>query len=102
MPFSSLQSLRGLGRGVAPAPAGVRAKLGLGIALRALSRDRAHVSLWLTSPSRYDGVIDRVGADFFEVALVVPGEERRAANIRDVLTVPFDAVDSLEAAGPAG
>ncbi|MHA7209485.1 hypothetical protein [Arthrobacter sp. MDT1-65] len=98
VPLASLQSLRGLGRGVGQVPSGVRTKLGLGAALRALSRDRAQVSLWLGSTSRHAGVIDRVGADFFELGLVAAGDERRAAAVRDALTVPFAAIDALESA----
>ncbi len=100
VPLSSLQSLRGLGRGVGQVPSGVAAKLGLRSALRGLSRDRVHVSLWLGAASRHSGVIDRVGADFLELGLVATGEERRAANVRDALTVPFRAIDSLESAAP--
>ncbi|WP_104179090.1 hypothetical protein [Arthrobacter sp. B0490] len=101
VPLASLRSLRGLGRGVGQVPAGVRTRLGLGAALRALSRDRAQVSLWLGSAARHTGVIDRVGADFFELGLVATGDERRAANVRDALTVPFAAIDALESAAPA-
>lgn len=103
VPLSSLQSLRGLGRAVGQPLSGVHAKLGTGSALRALSRDRAHVAVWLGSPaSRFTGVIDRVGADFFELGLVAPGDERRASNVRDVLTVPFASVDSLDGTGATG
>jgi hypothetical protein len=100
VPLSSLQSLIGLGRGVGQAPSGVPARLGLGSALRGLSRDRVHVALWLGADSRHSGVIDRVGADFLELGLVATGEERRSANVRDALTVPFRAIDSLESAAP--
>lgn len=100
VPLTSLQSLRGLGRAVGQPLSGVHGRLGMGSALRALSRDRAHVAVWLGSPaSRSTGVIDRVGADFFELGLVAAGDERRASNVRDVLTVPFAAVDSLDATG---
>jgi hypothetical protein len=99
VPLSSVQVLRSLGRSVGQPLAGIEAKLGLGSALRALSRDRAHVALWVASPSsRYAGVIDRVGADFVDLGLVAPGDERRSANIREVLTVPFASIDTLESA----
>lgn len=99
VPLSSVQVLRSLGRSVGQPLAGIEAKLGLGSALRALSRDRAHVALWVASPSsRYAGVIDRVGADFLDLGLVDPGDERRSANIREVLTVPFASIDTLESA----
>jgi hypothetical protein len=97
VPLSSVQVLRSLGRSVGQPLSGIEAKLGLGSALRALSRDRAQVALWVASPvSRYAGVIDRVGADFLDLGLVAPGDERRAANIREVLTVPFASIDTLD------
>lgn len=99
VPLDSLQLLRGLGRGVGQPLSGVQAKLGLGSALRGLSRDRAHVVIWLSAPaSRLAGVIDRVGADFLELGVTPVGEERRATTTREVVTVPFSSVDSIDAA----
>lgn len=99
VPLSSLRLLRGLGRGVGQPLSGVQSRIGLGSALRELSRDRAQVSIWLASPaSRFVGVIDRVGADFLELGLVVSGEERRPGNLREVLTLPFASIDTLDSA----
>ena len=101
VPLASVQLLRGLGRGVGQPLAGVQARLGLGSALRGLSQDRAHVVVWLIAPaSRLFGVIDRVGADFLEVGVVASGEERRAQSTREVLTVPFASIDSIDAGLP--
>ncbi|THJ65972.1 hypothetical protein E8P82_10030 [Arthrobacter echini] len=102
VPLSSLSSLRGLGRSVGPPLSGVGARLGLGSALRALSRDRAQVAVWLVTPSaRYTGVIDRVGADFLDLGLFSSGDERSVRD-RDVVTVPFPAVDTIDSAGSSG
>lgn len=99
VPLSSLQMLRGLGRSVGQPLSRVEARLGLGSALRALSRDRAKVVLGLSAQaSRCAGVIDRVGADFLDLGLVAPGNERRPGDAREVLTVPFAAIDTIDSA----
>lgn len=101
VPLSSVRSLRGLGRGVGRPLSGVESKLGLGSVLRALSRDRATLALWVApGPSPYVGVIDRVGADFLELGLLAAGHERRASDAREILTVPFASIDMLDSAGP--
>jgi hypothetical protein len=41
------------------------------------------------------GVIDRVGRDYFDVALTRPGEVRRAANVTQVASVPFSSLAAL-------
>lgn len=97
VPRWSVQSLRGLGRAVGQPLGGVDARLRLGSVLRVLSRDRLQVAVWLAAPQmRYAGVIDRVGSDFLELGLVAPGDERRAANVRETLTLPFAAIDAID------
>lgn len=101
VPLSSLRMLRGLGRGVGQPLSGTEARLGLGTALRELSRDRMPVALWLASPaSRWAGVIDRVGTDFLELGTGAFGDERRPANSREVLTVPFASIDTIDSTVP--
>jgi hypothetical protein len=101
VPLSSMQLFRGLGRRIGQPLAGVQARLGFGSALRGLSRDRAHAVVWLLAPSsRLFGVIDRVGADFLELGVVASGEERRPQTTREVLSVPFTSIDSIDAALP--
>lgn len=103
VPMTSVQLFRGLGRGVGQPLAGVQARLGFGSALRGLSQDRAHAVVWLVAPaSRFFGMIDRVGTDFLELGVVASGEERRPHTTRDVLTVPFASIDSIDAALPPG
>lgn len=102
VPRWSLQSLRGSGRAVGQPLGGVGATLGLGSVLRALSRDRVQVAVWLSAPQmRYAGVIDRVGTDFLELGLVASGDERRAVNVREALTLPFAAVDTVDSTAPS-
>ncbi len=99
VPISSLETVRGLRRSVGQPLGVVQARLGLGSALRGLSRDRVQVTLWVGAPSsRRSGVIDRVGADFLDLGLVVPGVERQASNVRELITVPFTSIDTVDAA----
>ena len=88
----------GLGRFAVGEASPVRRKLGLACALRGLARDRAELTVLVARPSRdvqLHGVIDRVGRDFFDLALTLPGEARRAGRVADVATVPFQALDAL-------
>ena len=73
-------------------------RLGLASALRGLARDRARLAAMVQGPAGGPvlyGVIDRVGRDFFDLAETDPGEERRAANVRAVATIPFGALAAL-------
>ena len=67
-------------------------RLDLRHALRGISRDRSHVRVVLTSGLVVIGTIDRVGADFIDVAEHEPGEPRRAGNVGAVQTLPLRAV----------
>ena len=69
----------------------VFARLGLGSALRGIARDRCR-SVWLTDGSVVTGTVDRVGADFVEVAEHGAGEPRGVVRSRGVRTVPFAAL----------
>lgn len=103
VPFASLQVIRGLGRAVGQPLGVVEARLGLGSVLRALSRDRVSVAIWLTlSRTRVTGVIDRVGADFVELGPGSGDEGGGRGAAREVLTVPLAAIDSLDSAASAG
>lgn len=74
------------------------ARLGLGSALRGLSRDRAAVQVYLAGQppaSALDGSVDRVGKDFFELSLTPRGEPRRPGNVLGVCAVPLRAVAAV-------
>jgi hypothetical protein len=94
VPTAAVLAVAGLGsRAAEPGSEGeVAARLGLGHALRALARDRAEVSVVLIDGSALSGTVDRVGADFFDLAEHGPGEPRRPATVRAVRSVPFAAV----------
>ena len=70
----------------------VTRRLRLWFVLRRLARDRAPVRVLLRDGSALAATVDRVGADFVEVAVVPTGEARRAAAVRDVLVVPTAAL----------
>ncbi len=70
----------------------VGARCGLGTVLRALARDRAEVACTVLDGSVTVGTIDRVGADYLEIAPCRPGERRaRDAGTQRKL-VPFAAL----------
>ncbi len=89
----SVLSVSGLGR-AALAPdrdAVVDARLGLRFALRRIARDRSGVRMQLTE-GVLAGTVDRVGADFVELALHPQGEARRRDAVFEVSLVPIAAI----------
>lgn len=92
-----LLSVSGLGRlSAVPGSGGVvQARLTLRSALRGIARDRSPVRLHLADGELLDATIDRVGADFVDVARHAPGEPRRRGEVRDVVLVPFAALAAV-------
>lgn len=94
VPFRSVLSVVGLGRrSVLPGPAAVA--LGLRSVLRGVARDRAPVRVVLSDGVPVDGTVDRVGADYLEVAEHPAGEPRRAGAVIRVRTVPFSGLGAV-------
>jgi hypothetical protein len=94
VPLAAVLGLTGTGsRAAAPESEGAVVKrLGLGYALRAVARDRSPVSCVLVDGSTLTGTIDRVGADFIDVAEHAPTEPRRPSAVRAVRSVPLAAL----------
>ncbi|MGO4143761.1 hypothetical protein AB4Y77_01635 [Paenarthrobacter sp. YAF11_1] len=99
VPFAAVLTFQGLGRLALKPVSTVRQLPGIASALRALARDRSAVVVHLNTRTgdgaKVNGVIDRVGRDHFDVAVVRDGEVRRAGNVASVVTVPFSAVSAL-------
>jgi hypothetical protein len=92
--------VEGLSASTGPAVKGVELRLNLRYALRGLARDRSPIALVVCGGvgeptglyTEITGTVDRMGADFLEVALHAPWEPRRAASVRAVVLVPLFSV----------
>ena len=60
------------------------------------ARARAAVQVTDLSGARRTGTIDRVGADFFDLAEHASGEVRRTVNVLGRRTLPFSAVVMIQ------
>ena len=95
IPFAAAARYVGLGRHVQAENSPVRRSIGLAHSLRALARDRTEVTVTIgggSGATRLDGVIDRVGRDYIDLAAVIPGEARRTQSVGQVSAVPFTAL----------
>ncbi len=92
--LAAVLGVRGLGRhSTTPDTGGVvESRLGLRHAVRGIARDRLPCRLHLADASTLDATIDRVGADFVEVATHGAGEPRRRQDVREVELLPFTAL----------
>lgn len=96
VPLGAICTVRGLTRWSAPpAPGPVALALPLRAALRGVARDRSATRLHLADGDVIDATIDRVGADFVDVARHPAGEPRRASAVRETVTVPLAAIAAL-------
>jgi len=75
----------------------VGSRLDLRHALRGLVRDRAPVRVVLVDGGTVAGTLDRVGADFVELAEHPQGEPRRATSVRQVRTIPIASLAAVRA-----
>lgn len=97
---TALGQVEGLSTTSGTALAGVDLRLDLRFVLRGLVRDRSPVAVVMRGgggdpPGLYTestGTIDRIGADFLELAVHAAWEPRRAASVRSVVLIPLAAV----------
>lgn len=96
-----VQAVGGLGRrtSVVDEASSVWARLDLRRAMRALARDRAAVQVVLDDGFVLSGTVDRVGADYVELAEHPVDEPRRAGAVLGVRTVAISAI-ALVRSGP--
>ena len=93
---AAVSAVAGLSRQTASVDHGVvRGRLDLRWAVRALARDRSAVQVMLSDGGVLTGTVDRVGADFLELAEHPLEEPRRAAAVRGVQAVPLAAVAAI-------
>jgi hypothetical protein len=101
---AAVRTVAGLVRttGAADVDGPVRARLDLRRALRGLVRDRAAVQVVLDEGTALTGTLDRVGADFVEVAEHAVDEPRRASAVRGVRAVALAGVAVVRTLPPGG
>jgi hypothetical protein len=99
VPLRSVLAVRGLGGQAAhPGHEGrVGARLDLRHVLRGIVRDRSQCLLVLLDGRTVNGTLDRIGADFVDLAEHAPGEFRRPRDV-DGCTVPLAAISLLRRA----
>lgn len=87
----------GLGRDSAPpgTAGAVESRTRLTQLLRALTRDRSEVRIELADGTVIAGTLDRVGADFVDLATHPTGEPRRRHDVRGIQLIPLAAVAAV-------
>src|SRR3954453_13834285 len=102
VPPAAVRTVTRLGRRTAaPEPvAAVRAGLDMRRALRGLARDRSAVQLVSDDGGALTGTLDRVGADYVELAVHPSDEPRRRESVQEVRAVVIGAVAVVRTVPP--
>lgn len=95
IPVAALLAVHRLGPWAEPAVGAVEGKLGLAHLLRGIARDRSPVTLFCAGGAPVTGTIDRVGADFLELAEHPLDAPRRRTEVYNVRLVPTEALRAL-------
>ena len=94
---AAVLTVRNLGLASQSAVDAVAARISVGLVARELARDRTPVTAWLRDGTTLAGTIDRVGADYLELAEHSLDEPRRAAVVHGVRTIAIDALAMVRA-----
>jgi hypothetical protein len=98
---AAVLAVTGLGRvATAEVDGAVRSRLDLRRAVRGLARDRSPVRVVLVDGASVTGTVDRVGADFCEIAAHPLDEPRRGPAVRGVTAVALAALAVVRTASP--
>lgn len=98
LPTASIASVDGMERRAAAETSRARRGLGIGAVLRALSRDRASVTvLGLDGTLLAQGLTAGIGRDHLEVLPAYGGEMPRLRDPQSVRTIPFSALGLVRA-----
>jgi hypothetical protein len=95
IPVGALVAVHRLGPWAEPASGAVEGKLGLAHLLRGTARDRSPVTLFCSGGGPVTGTIDRVGADFLELAEHPLDAPRRRTEVYNQRLVPTQALRAL-------
>ncbi|MFC0626627.1 hypothetical protein [Kribbella deserti] len=97
IPVAALRAVQGLGPWAEPAQGAVAAKLGLAHLLRGIARDRSAVTVFCAGVDQQavTGTVDRVGADFLEMAEHPLDVPRRRGEVYNTRLVPAAALQAV-------
>ncbi|MFK4087690.1 hypothetical protein ACI2LF_26505 [Kribbella sp. NPDC020789] len=94
VPVGALVAVHRLGPWAEPAVGAVAGKLGLAHLLRGIARDRSPVTVFCGGIP-ITGTIDRVGADFLELAEHALDAPRRRSEVYNVRLIPTQALQAV-------
>lgn len=103
--LSAVTTMEGLSARTGAQLSPVDGRFDLRLALRRIARDRAPVMVGVIDGSAdrqaggtdLAGTIDRIGADFIELAQHPVWEPRRGSSVNSMLLIPLAAIDSVRA-----
>lgn len=96
VPVAAVTAVHRLGPWAEPAEGAVAGKLGLAHLLRGIARDRSPVTVFCAgSELPVTGTIDRVGADFLELAEHPLDAPRRRGEVYNVRLIPATALTAV-------
>lgn len=89
---AAVAAARDLGGASQPVTDGVAARISFGLVARELARDRSPVTVGLQDGTTLAGTVDRVGADYLDLAEHALDEPRRTGMVKQVRTISIAAI----------